>query len=151
LSITFGELPASPNHLRQAPDKPSITFVKLSANSRQALYHLRSGPAGLREEEAERSRAEREWSEAMESFLKRNFDVAGKHPSEDAQRRWRSAVGAVVKNRRRRFRMVPDLDQRCVVEAKKRKIQVTKPEKTSPNLSPSFSISIPCRLLRIAG
>ncbi|CAL9088040.1 probable calcium-transporting ATPase 8, plasma membrane-type isoform X2 [Musa acuminata AAA Group] len=59
----------------------------------------------------------------MESFLKKNFDVAAKHPSEDAQRRWRRAVGAVVKNRRRRFRMVPDLDQRCVVEAKKRKIQ----------------------------
>ncbi|WOK96014.1 putative calcium-transporting ATPase 5, plasma membrane-type [Canna indica] len=61
--------------------------------------------------------------ERMESFLKRNFEVAPKHPSEEAQRRWRGAVGAVVKNRRRRFRMVPDLDQRCVVEAKKQKIQ----------------------------
>ncbi|KAG6524558.1 hypothetical protein ZIOFF_014471 [Zingiber officinale] len=55
--------------------------------------------------------------------MKRNFEVAHKNPSEDAQRQWRRAVGAVVKNRRRRFRMVPDLDKRSVVEAKKLKIQ----------------------------
>ncbi|RRT64467.1 hypothetical protein B296_00033765 [Ensete ventricosum] len=61
----------------------------------------------------------------MERFLKKNFEVAAKNPSEEAQRRWRRAVGAVVKNRRRRFRMVPDLDKRSEVDAKKRKIQVT--------------------------
>ena len=36
-------------------------------------------------------------------FLKR-FEVPAKNPSEDAQRRWREAVGTLVKNRRRRFR-----------------------------------------------
>ncbi|THU66007.1 hypothetical protein C4D60_Mb05t09670 [Musa balbisiana] len=61
--------------------------------------------------------------ESMERFLKKNFEVAAKNPSEEAQRRWRRAVGAVVKNRRRRFRMVPDLDKRSEVETKKRKIQ----------------------------
>ncbi|XP_065038274.1 probable calcium-transporting ATPase 8, plasma membrane-type isoform X1 [Musa acuminata AAA Group] len=59
----------------------------------------------------------------MERFLKKNFEVAAKNPEEEAQRRWRRAVGAVVKNRRRRFRMVPDLDKRSEVETKKRKIQ----------------------------
>ncbi|KAJ0980883.1 hypothetical protein J5N97_009138 [Dioscorea zingiberensis] len=59
----------------------------------------------------------------MESFLKRNFDVPSKNLSEEAQRRWRSAVGKIVKNRRRRFRMVPDLDKRSQVEANRKKIQ----------------------------
>ncbi|KAG6477345.1 hypothetical protein ZIOFF_066598 [Zingiber officinale] len=59
----------------------------------------------------------------MESFLKRNFKVVHKNPSEDVQTQWRRAIGAVVKNCRRRFRMVPDLDKRSVVEAKKLKIQ----------------------------
>ncbi|KAJ0976132.1 hypothetical protein J5N97_018097 [Dioscorea zingiberensis] len=59
----------------------------------------------------------------MESFLRRNFDFPAKNPSEEAQRRWRSAVGQIVKNRRRRFRDVPDLEKRSQAEAKKRKIQ----------------------------
>ncbi|XP_042428226.1 probable calcium-transporting ATPase 8, plasma membrane-type isoform X1 [Zingiber officinale] len=58
----------------------------------------------------------------MESFLK-NFEVESKHPSAEAQRRWRRAVGLVVRNPRRRFRMVPDLDTRSEVEAKKKNIQ----------------------------
>jgi hypothetical protein len=56
-------------------------------------------------------------------FLKR-FEVPAKNPSEDAQRRWREAVGTLVKNRRRRFRMVPDLDKRSQVETERRNIQV---------------------------
>jgi Ca2+-transporting ATPase len=56
-------------------------------------------------------------------FLKR-FEMPAKNPSEDAQRRWREAVGTLVKNRRRRFRMVPDLDKRSQVETQRRKIQV---------------------------
>jgi hypothetical protein len=56
-------------------------------------------------------------------FLKR-FEVPAKNPSEDAQRRWREAVGTLVKNRRRRFRMVPDLDKRSEVETQRRSIQV---------------------------
>ncbi|KAH7679360.1 P-type ATPase protein [Dioscorea alata] len=59
----------------------------------------------------------------MESFLKKNFDFPPKNPSEEAQRRWRSAVGKIVKNRRRRFRMIPDLDKRSQVEANRRNIQ----------------------------
>ncbi|KAG1338374.1 Calcium-transporting ATPase [Cocos nucifera] len=59
----------------------------------------------------------------IDSYLKDNFDLPAKNPSEDAQRKWRSAVGKIVKNRRRRFRMVPDLDKRSEEEAKKRKIQ----------------------------
>ncbi|ONM34715.1 calcium-transporting ATPase 1, plasma membrane-type [Zea mays] len=55
-------------------------------------------------------------------FLKR-FEVPAKNPSEDAQRRWREAVGTLVKNRRRRFRMVPDLDKRSQVETERRNIQ----------------------------
>jgi P-type Ca2+ transporter type 2C len=55
-------------------------------------------------------------------FLKR-FEVPAKNPSEDAQRRWRDAV-TLVKNRRRRFRMVPDLDKRLQVETQRRQIQV---------------------------
>ncbi|KAL6853874.1 hypothetical protein ACP4OV_019903 [Aristida adscensionis] len=55
-------------------------------------------------------------------FLKR-FEVPAKNPSEDAQRRWREAVGTLVKNRRRRFRMVPDLDKRSQAETQRRKIQ----------------------------
>ena len=62
-------------------------------------------------------------------FLKR-FEVPAKNPSEDAQRRWREAVGTLVKNRRRRFRMVPDLDKRSQVETQRRKIQV-RPSRTN--------------------
>uniref|UniRef100_A0A453GKH6 Calcium-transporting ATPase n=1 Tax=Aegilops tauschii subsp. strangulata TaxID=200361 RepID=A0A453GKH6_AEGTS len=55
-------------------------------------------------------------------FLK-TFDMPPKNPSEDAQRRWREAVGTLVKNRRRRFRMVPDLDKRSQAETQRRNIQ----------------------------
>lgn len=55
-------------------------------------------------------------------FLK-SFEVPAKNPSEEAQRRWREAVGTLVKNRRRRFRMVPDLDKRSQAETQRRKIQ----------------------------
>jgi len=63
-------------------------------------------------------------------FLKR-FEVPAKNPSEDAQRRWREAVGTLVKNRRRRFRMVPDLDKRSEVETQRRNIQV-RPSRSRP-------------------
>jgi len=67
-------------------------------------------------------------------FLKR-FEVPAKNPSEDAQRRWREAVGTLVKNRRRRFRMVPDLDKRSQVETQRRNIQVrTSIPSRPPNL-----------------
>ncbi|KAI3448838.1 hypothetical protein Pfo_005503 [Paulownia fortunei] len=47
----------------------------------------------------------------MEDYLKKNFEVDAKRPSEEALRRWRSAVW-LVKNPRRRFRMVADLAKR---------------------------------------
>ncbi|KAK3118348.1 hypothetical protein QOZ80_9BG0697670 [Eleusine coracana subsp. coracana] len=59
----------------------------------------------------------------VERFLQEHFDLPPKNPSEEAQRRWRSAVGTIVKNRRRRFRMVPDLDRRQKDEETRRSIQ----------------------------
>lgn len=58
----------------------------------------------------------------MESYLNKNFQVESKNPSEEAQKRWRSAV-SIVKNPRRRFRMVADLAKRAEAEKKKLKIQ----------------------------
>ncbi|XP_052191898.1 calcium-transporting ATPase 4, plasma membrane-type-like isoform X2 [Diospyros lotus] len=58
----------------------------------------------------------------METYLKKNFDVDPKRPSEEALRRWRSAVW-LVKNPRRRFRMVADLAKRAEAERKRRKKQ----------------------------
>lgn len=59
----------------------------------------------------------------LDSYLQEHFDLPPKNPSEEAQRRWRSAVGTIVKNHRRRFRMVPDLDRRHQDHAKRRSIQ----------------------------
>lgn len=59
----------------------------------------------------------------MEDYLKKNFDVEAKNPSEEALRRWRDSV-RVVKNPRRRFRMVADLAKRAEAETKRKKIQV---------------------------
>ncbi|KAK6928812.1 Cation-transporting P-type ATPase, C-terminal [Dillenia turbinata] len=58
----------------------------------------------------------------MERYLRENFDVKPKNSSEEALRRWRSAV-SIVKNRRRRFRMVADLAKRAETERKRKKIQ----------------------------
>ncbi|RDX68387.1 putative calcium-transporting ATPase 11, plasma membrane-type, partial [Mucuna pruriens] len=58
----------------------------------------------------------------MEKYLRENFSVQPKNPSESALRRWRSAV-SVVKNPRRRFRMVANLAQRADAEQKRRKLQ----------------------------
>ncbi|PKI42843.1 hypothetical protein CRG98_036641, partial [Punica granatum] len=57
----------------------------------------------------------------MENLLK-EFNVDHKNPSEEALRRWRNAV-TIVKNRRRRFRMVADLAKRSEAERKRRGIQ----------------------------
>ncbi|TYK25573.1 calcium-transporting ATPase 4, plasma membrane-type-like isoform X1 [Cucumis melo var. makuwa] len=59
----------------------------------------------------------------MEQYLLKDFEVEPKHPSEQALRRWRSAV-SIVRNRRRRFRNIADLDKRSEAEKKKLKIQV---------------------------
>lgn len=57
----------------------------------------------------------------MDKFLK-DFEYDHKDAPEEARRRWRSAV-TLVRNRRRRFRFVPDLDKQTEVQNKKRKIQ----------------------------
>ncbi|TVU50798.1 hypothetical protein EJB05_02188 [Eragrostis curvula] len=59
----------------------------------------------------------------VERYLQEHFDLPSKNPSEEAQRRWRSAVGTIVKNRRRRFRMVPDLERRQKDQETRRSIQ----------------------------
>uniref|UniRef100_A0A0E0RDH6 P-type Ca(2+) transporter n=1 Tax=Oryza rufipogon TaxID=4529 RepID=A0A0E0RDH6_ORYRU len=61
--------------------------------------------------------------EKLDRYLQENFDVPAKNPSEEAQRRWRQAVGTIVKNRRRRFRWVPDLERRSLDKAKVRSTQ----------------------------
>ncbi|KAG0484024.1 hypothetical protein HPP92_012108 [Vanilla planifolia] len=58
----------------------------------------------------------------MERFLK-DFEVPAKKNPEEVQRRWRNAVGKIVRNPKRRFRMVPDLDKRSEDEARIRSIQ----------------------------
>uniref|UniRef100_A0A0E0MC95 Calcium-transporting ATPase n=1 Tax=Oryza punctata TaxID=4537 RepID=A0A0E0MC95_ORYPU len=61
--------------------------------------------------------------EKLDRYLQEHFDVPAKNPSEEAQRRWRQAVGTIVKNRRRRFRWVPDLERRSLDKAKVRSTQ----------------------------
>ncbi|KAK4743338.1 hypothetical protein SAY87_001339 [Trapa incisa] len=58
----------------------------------------------------------------MENLLRKDFSLGHKNPSADALRRWRKAV-TIVKNRRRRFRNVADLDKRSEAERKRRGIQ----------------------------
>ncbi|XP_017257837.1 calcium-transporting ATPase 4, plasma membrane-type isoform X1 [Daucus carota subsp. sativus] len=60
--------------------------------------------------------------EYMEEFLRKNFDVEHKNPSEEALQRWRSAVW-LVKNPRRRFRMVADLAKRAEAGRKRQSVQ----------------------------
>lgn len=59
----------------------------------------------------------------MDKLLK-DFEVESKNTSEDALRKWRRAV-TIVKNPRRRFRMVADLAKRAAAERKIRSIQVS--------------------------
>ncbi|GKV06256.1 hypothetical protein SLEP1_g18156 [Rubroshorea leprosula] len=58
----------------------------------------------------------------MEDYLRRNFDVQHKRPSEEALLKWRSAV-SIVKNPRRRFRMVADLAKRAEAQRKRENLQ----------------------------
>ncbi|KAM1877664.1 hypothetical protein ACFX14_039734 [Malus domestica] len=60
--------------------------------------------------------------EKMEEYLRTHFDVEPKRPSEEALKRWRSAV-SIVKNPTRRFRMVADLAKRAEDERKRKNLQ----------------------------
>ncbi|KAJ0566819.1 putative P-type Ca(2+) transporter [Helianthus annuus] len=57
----------------------------------------------------------------MENYLK-DFNVPAKHPSEAALKKWRNAV-SLVKNHRRRFRHVADLDKRSIHQNRFSKIK----------------------------
>jgi Ca2+-transporting ATPase len=59
----------------------------------------------------------------MERHLLKDFELEPKNRSVEALRRWRSAV-TLVKNRRRRFRMVADLEKRSEAEQIKQGIKV---------------------------
>lgn len=61
--------------------------------------------------------------EKMEEYLRTHFDVEPKRPSEEALKRWRSAV-SIVKNPTRRFRMVADLAKRAEDKRKRKNLQV---------------------------
>ncbi|OMO86035.1 Cation-transporting P-type ATPase [Corchorus olitorius] len=59
----------------------------------------------------------------MDKLLNLNeFEVEHKNPSVEALRRWRELV-TVVRNRRRRFRMIANLEKRSEAEQKKRDIK----------------------------
>ncbi|KAK1370466.1 Calcium-transporting ATPase [Heracleum sosnowskyi] len=60
--------------------------------------------------------------EYMEFYLRKNFELESKNASEEALKRWRDAVW-LVKNPRRRFRMVADLDKRAEADRKRQDIQ----------------------------
>lgn len=58
----------------------------------------------------------------MEELLK-DFEVPPKNSSEAALKRWRKLV-TIVRNPRRRFRMIANLEKRSEAEQQKRKIKV---------------------------
>ncbi|CAN6346333.1 unnamed protein product [Urochloa humidicola] len=62
--------------------------------------------------------AGRSWS--IDSYLNDHFDIPAKNPPGEARLRWRRAVGLLVRNRRRRFRMFSGLHP--VNDAQRRKI-----------------------------
>ncbi|KAL6839192.1 hypothetical protein ACP4OV_030864 [Aristida adscensionis] len=63
--------------------------------------------------------ASRSWS-IIDGYLNEHFDIPAKNPPGEARLRWRRAVGLVVRNRRRRFRMFSALH--ALDDAQRRKI-----------------------------
>ncbi|XP_041997818.1 putative calcium-transporting ATPase 11, plasma membrane-type [Salvia splendens] len=60
----------------------------------------------------------------MERFIPPEFDLNHKGcNSEEAQKRWRNAVGKLVKNRRRRFRYAADLEKRSEAKEQLRRLR----------------------------
>ncbi|KAF8396187.1 hypothetical protein HHK36_017800 [Tetracentron sinense] len=77
----------------------------------------------------------------MEKYLKENFDIQSKNTSEEALRKWRSAV-SVVKNPQRRFRMITDIVKRNEAAKKKLKIQTNSPSTAHRTYTSITSTSI---------
>ncbi|KAH6828721.1 autoinhibited Ca2+-ATPase 11 [Perilla frutescens var. hirtella] len=59
----------------------------------------------------------------MEKFIPPEFDLNHKGSSEEALKRWRDAVGKLVKNRRRRFRYAADLEKRSEAKEHMRRLR----------------------------
>ena len=81
------------------------------------------------------SSSSRSWS--IDSYLNEHFDIPAKNPPSEARLRWRRAVGLVVRNRRRRFRMFSGLH--ALDDAQRRKILVRPSAATGP-----ASLSLNC-------
>ncbi|KAG8372000.1 hypothetical protein BUALT_Bualt12G0021200 [Buddleja alternifolia] len=59
----------------------------------------------------------------MESYIPPEFDLPQKGRSDEAVKRWREAVGKLVKNRRRRFRYAAVLEKRNEAKEQMRKLR----------------------------
>lgn len=60
----------------------------------------------------------------MENFIPPEFDLHHKHSSDETLKRWRDAVGKLVKNRRRRFRYAAVLEKRSEAKEQMRRLRV---------------------------
>lgn len=60
----------------------------------------------------------------MENFIPPEFDLHHKERSDEALKKWRTAVGAVVKNRRRRFRYAAHLEKRSEAKEQLKRVSV---------------------------
>jgi hypothetical protein len=82
----------------------------------------------------------RSWS--IDSYLNEHFDIPAKNPPSEARLRWRRAVGLVVRNRRRRFRMFSGLH--ALDDAQRRKILVrtVRPSATQAVELEPFSVRV---------
>jgi Ca2+-transporting ATPase len=59
----------------------------------------------------------------MDKYLNENFEVEAKNPSSEALARWRKLC-SIVKNPKRRFRYMADLDKRSEIEIMRTKNKV---------------------------
>jgi len=100
-------------------ENPFPVLLTSASASASALRPRRARSDSGVERAARERKVDMEW---LEKSLREDFDLPPKNPSEEAQRRWRSAVG-LVKNRRRRFRFMSDLDGRSENESQRRDVQ----------------------------
>ena len=93
----------------------------LKQNTRSERESKRAGGrASKRDRRFSMESSGRSWS--IDSYLNEHFDIPAKNPPGEARLRWRRAVGLVVRNRRRRFRMFSGLH--AVDDSQRRKILV---------------------------
>lgn len=60
----------------------------------------------------------------MDNFIPPEFDLDHRNRSDEALKKWRKAVGKLVKNRRRRFRYAADLEKRSEAKEQLKKLSV---------------------------